>query len=164
MNSGLIKRVVLRNYRSIAHCDVELSPLTVIVGRNAAGKSNFVDALRFAKDALRNRLADALQMRGGFGDILWKESGELPQRFSIEIELGLDVGAAVYAFVVEASDQSARISSERLGQTEQRQWPSDGTDRSFAARLTSTARHFSSCGRWENRAAFDALSRLARFG
>ncbi|MFN5661782.1 MAG: AAA family ATPase, partial [Planctomyces sp.] len=46
MSPPLIKRVVLRNYRSIKSCSVDLSPLTVVVGRNAAGKSNFVDAIR----------------------------------------------------------------------------------------------------------------------
>jgi ABC-type Mn2+/Zn2+ transport system ATPase subunit len=36
-----LKRVVLRNYKSIAVCSVKLGPLTFLVGPNGAGKSNF---------------------------------------------------------------------------------------------------------------------------
>ena len=38
--SRMITRVALRNYKSIAACDVELAPLTILVGPNGAGKSN----------------------------------------------------------------------------------------------------------------------------
>jgi recombinational DNA repair ATPase RecF len=42
-----IRRVTIRNYKSIAACQVDLSPLMFLVGANGAGKSNFLDALRF---------------------------------------------------------------------------------------------------------------------
>ena len=51
-NSTFIRRVVLKNYKSIAACDVQLHPLMFLVGRNGAGKSNFLDSLRFVADAL----------------------------------------------------------------------------------------------------------------
>ena len=41
-----LKRVVLKNYKSIAACDVRLRQLTFLVGPNGAGKSKFLDALR----------------------------------------------------------------------------------------------------------------------
>jgi predicted ATPase len=70
-NGGVcvIRRVVIRNYKSIAACDVELGPLTFLVGPNGSGKSNFLDALRFVSDALRNSLDHALRERGGFQEI-----------------------------------------------------------------------------------------------
>lgn len=46
-----ITRPRLKNFRSIAECDVELGPLTVLAGYDAAGKSNFLDALRFVQAA-----------------------------------------------------------------------------------------------------------------
>ncbi|MCH7517165.1 MAG: AAA family ATPase, partial [Bacteroidetes bacterium] len=42
-----IRRARIRNFRSIGKCDVLLGDLTVLVGRNGAGKSNFLDAMRF---------------------------------------------------------------------------------------------------------------------
>jgi len=35
-----ITRLVVKNYRSLADIDIGLSPLTVLVGKNAVGKSN----------------------------------------------------------------------------------------------------------------------------
>ncbi|HZG42540.1 MAG TPA: AAA family ATPase [Longimicrobium sp.] len=49
-----IKRVALRNYKSIGYCDVRLRPLTYLVGHNGAGKSNFMDALHFVIAAARS--------------------------------------------------------------------------------------------------------------
>jgi AAA15 family ATPase/GTPase len=42
-----ISRVRLKNYKSIAACDVRLGPFTVLIGPNGSGKSNFLDALAF---------------------------------------------------------------------------------------------------------------------
>jgi predicted ATPase len=64
-----IMRVKLRNFRSIAECDVELSPLTVLVGQNAAGKSNFLDAIQFIADAVRVGLRYAIQDHGGLDQL-----------------------------------------------------------------------------------------------
>ncbi len=36
-----INRVKLRNYKSIAQCDVSLGPLAILVGPNGSGKSIF---------------------------------------------------------------------------------------------------------------------------
>ena len=58
--SVFIRRVVLRNFKSIGICDVRLQPLTYLVGQNGAGKSNFLDALHFVRDALANSLGIAL--------------------------------------------------------------------------------------------------------
>ena len=39
-----LTRVVLENYRSIAHCDVRLGPLTYLVGRGEV--ANFIEQKR----------------------------------------------------------------------------------------------------------------------
>ena len=51
MASQLLTRVRLRNYKSIAACDVSPAPLSFLVGPNGSGKSNFLDALRFVAEA-----------------------------------------------------------------------------------------------------------------
>src|SRR5713226_7128750 len=55
-----LRRVRIRGYKSIAFCDVTLEPLTILVGRNASGKSNFLDALAFLRDATSYNLAEAI--------------------------------------------------------------------------------------------------------
>ncbi|MEE1927595.1 AAA family ATPase [Streptomyces sp. TRM 70351] len=65
-----ISRVRIDNYKSIAHCDVTLGRFTVLLGLNAAGKSNFLDALRFVRDALVNGPVEAVSARGGWEEVL----------------------------------------------------------------------------------------------
>jgi len=63
----------VKNFRSLADVDVTLGPLTVLVGPNAAGKSAFVDALCFVRDALTLGLETAVSKRNGFSAFLRRE-------------------------------------------------------------------------------------------
>ena len=97
-----VARVTLRNYRSIEQCDVRLRPLTLLVGRNGAGKSNFLDALRFVTDALQHSLQQAFNSRGGIAAVRRKSTGH-PRNFAMRFELALAAGqTAVYRFAVAA--------------------------------------------------------------
>jgi predicted ATPase len=80
-----LSRVRLRNYKSIASCDVRLDPLTILVGPNGSGKSNFLDALAFLAQALDESLVDAIDERGGFDQILCRVPA-LADSFSIAVE------------------------------------------------------------------------------
>ncbi len=42
----MLKRVHVKGYKSLADVEVDLEPLVVLIGPNASGKSNFLDALR----------------------------------------------------------------------------------------------------------------------
>jgi predicted ATPase len=104
-DSTLLSRVVLKNYKSIARCDVRLRPLVFLVGPNGSGKSNFLDALRFVSDALNTSLDHALRDRGGIQEVR-RRSGGHPNHFSISLEFRLPDGAAGdYAFRIGARPQ-----------------------------------------------------------
>ena len=60
-----LRRVQIRNYKSIKFCDVTLEPLTVFVGRNGSGKSNFLDALSFFSKLMDLRLEEAVHQHAG---------------------------------------------------------------------------------------------------
>lgn len=79
-----LRRVRIRGYKSIAFCDVTLEPLTILVGRNASGKSNFVDALGFLADAMRFNLTQAVDLHGGPTAILCRAS--TARRIEFELE------------------------------------------------------------------------------
>lgn len=86
-----ISRVRLKNYKSIAECDVELGPLTVLVGPNGAGKSNFLDALRFVMEAISTSPDQAITARGGLDEILHR--GSEPADFlSVELKVSIPWG------------------------------------------------------------------------
>src|SRR3954466_7065612 len=65
-----LRRVRIRGYKSIAFCDVTLEPLTILVGRNGSGKSNFVDALGFLRDVVVLGVQEAVKRHGGRDGIL----------------------------------------------------------------------------------------------
>lgn len=94
----LVRRVVIRNYKSIAACDVELGPLTFLVGPNGSGKSNFLDALRFVSDALRESLDHAIRARGGFREVV-RRTTAVTAVLGIRIDVHLPSGMhGHYAF------------------------------------------------------------------
>ena len=86
-----ISRVTLRNYKSIAACQVDLQALTFLVGPNGAGKSNFLDALRFVADALRTSLEHALRERGGIGEVR-RRTSEHANHFAVRLDFALPDG------------------------------------------------------------------------
>ena len=89
-------RIALRNYKSIAACDVQLAPLSFLVGPNGCGKSNFLDALRFVAEALRFSLDHALRDRGGIQEVR-RRSGGHPNHFGIRLDLQLPCAVGWYA-------------------------------------------------------------------
>src|SRR5271155_3856270 len=97
-DSTFITRVSLRNYKSIAACDVRLRPLVFLVGQNGSGKSNFLDALRFVADSLNTSLDHALRDRGGIREVR-RRSGGHPTHFGVSLDLRLRDGrTGLFAF------------------------------------------------------------------
>jgi predicted ATPase len=119
-----LTRVILKNYKSIAACDVRFRPLTFLVGPNGAGKSNFLDALRFVTDSLRSSVEHALRDRGGINDVR-RRSGGHPNHFGLRLLFSLPSGeVGHYAFRIgarpqggfEVQDEECKIhSAEALG-------------------------------------------------
>ncbi len=97
-----IRRVVLKNYKSVASCSVQLCPLMFLVGQNGSGKSNFLDALRLVSESLNTSLDHALPERGGINEVRRRSSGH-PTHFGIRLEFALpDSTSGHYAFRVGA--------------------------------------------------------------
>lgn len=102
MKPAFISRVVVKNFKSIGYCEVKLGSLTYLVGANGSGKSNFVDALHFVRDALSGSLDNALNERGGIAQVRRRSSGH-PNHFGIRLDFVLPDGEkGYYAFNVGA--------------------------------------------------------------
>jgi predicted ATPase len=109
-----INRVRLTDYKSIASCDVSLGPLTVLIGPNGTGKSNFLDALSFVSDALTTTPAQAIEARGGLSEIL-RRVPESTDSFRIDLEVTVPWGASpeqwahgIYGFRIARKEQRGR--------------------------------------------------------
>ena len=98
--SDSLTQVTLRNYKSIAACDLEVGSLVILVGPNGAGKSNLLDALRFVADALRGSLAGVIEERGGFREI--RHRGKTVARsLAVVLRFRLSAGEVRYGFRLE---------------------------------------------------------------
>ena len=111
-----VTRVTLRNYGSIASCDIQLGPLTFLVGPNGAGKSTILDVMQFVGEALdpRKGVSSALAVRGGIDSLRYRWAPE-----GAAVEIGIQVsfsrGSAQLHFgLVPDRDHSYRVSAERL--------------------------------------------------
>ncbi|HSA38485.1 MAG TPA: AAA family ATPase [Methanoregula sp.] len=60
-----IKRIHIENFKSFSEIDVDLSRLNVVIGSNAAGKSNFISVFRFLRDIARYGIVNAIALQGG---------------------------------------------------------------------------------------------------
>jgi predicted ATPase len=102
-----IRQVTIRNYKSIAACQVSLGSLMFLVGANGSGKSNFLDAIRFVSDGLRTSLDHALRERGAIKEVR-RRSGGHPNHFAVRLGFTLPDGrAGHYAFRVGAKPSGA---------------------------------------------------------
>ena len=104
----MIKRIKIRDFKSIREVELELGPVTVLVGRSGTGKSNLVQAIRF----LRNLLLDqneAVNYEFGWERIV--PVGESRPQTTIEV---------LFTIPGEEREYSYRI---RFGMPGQHKWP-----------------------------------------
>lgn len=60
-----VTRIQLKNWKNFREVDVGLGRRTFIIGPNASGKSNFLDAFRFLRDVSEWGLKQSVEERGG---------------------------------------------------------------------------------------------------
>ena len=108
----MLKRVHIKGYKSLSDVEVRLSPLTLLFGPNAAGKSNFLDAIQLlSKLATSRTLKEAFDppYRGKPLESFTMEKDGLKgmvqqERLVFSIEADLDLSDAV----VEAVNRQIR--------------------------------------------------------
>lgn len=69
----LLRSLHSSRFRSLRDAEIGLGPLTVLIGANASGKSNVLDALRLLAEAVREKdFAEPVRARGGMMSLAWK--------------------------------------------------------------------------------------------
>lgn len=62
----------VENFRSLRNVSLPLGRLNVLVGPNGAGKTNLLEVFRFLADVIRTDLEPALELRGGFDQLVFR--------------------------------------------------------------------------------------------
>lgn len=108
-----IKRLVIRNFKSIKELSVELGKINVLVGPNGAGKSNVVDSLLLVKEIIRpTSLPPYPFIRwGNYRDVVFMQDEDLDISFELEGDTGK--GGFSYSVVVNGKNDFM-IKEERL--------------------------------------------------
>ena len=70
-----VEGIEIKNYRLFRHVGLSNLPdMTVVVGANGSGKSTLFDVFTFLKDALAENVAAAVARRGGFRELVSRDS------------------------------------------------------------------------------------------
>jgi predicted ATPase len=80
----MIRKVEIRRYRSLEDVSLPIGNIRILIGPNAAGKSNLIDALRLLAEAVRSDMETAVTRRGGLKGVVFFGSDR--QRFQITLE------------------------------------------------------------------------------
>jgi len=123
----MLRVITLSNFKSIWNKPISLGNFNALIGANASGKSNFVDALKFIHDVLNVGVSTAIGRRFGWENVLTREKPK-SERTSAEIIYDLkDLGQEIkiekrtykpldfkYEFVVGSSKSRFYVYSEKL--------------------------------------------------
>jgi predicted ATPase len=75
-----LQKITIEGFKSIKSLsDFELGPLSVLIGANGAGKSNFVSFFRFLHEMIHQRLQTAVAVEGGADALLFLGPKETPK-------------------------------------------------------------------------------------
>ena len=109
-SSTQLSKVILKGYKSIAECELNLGALNVLIGCNGAGKSNFIGFFRMIQQMLENNLQRYVGREGG-PDAILHFGRKITQNLTAELYFG-DNG---YKFILEPTqDNRMMFSSENF--------------------------------------------------
>ncbi len=139
-----ISHLELDNWRNFRHVDLDVEGRVFLVGPNAAGKSNLLDALRFLRDlvAVGGGFKAAVDRRGGVSDVRNLAARRYPE-IGVRVVLGSDAAPGQWEYALQFRQDNRRqpeIAVERVlkGGEVLLERPDD-SDRADPARLGQTA-------------------------
>lgn len=114
-----LTKIRVQHFRSIESLELQLSPLTVLVGPNASGKSNIADIPAFVSDALLHGLDSAIAARGGAG--LRRDTEDI----SVDLRIDLQDAQVDYGFSTRIESNGRQKVMRETASAALHQAPSD---------------------------------------
>lgn len=78
MVKSSLKKVFIKNFKSLHDCEIDIGKLNVIVGANASGKSNLIEAFRLLKKIYVDKDSFPFLEWWGYNNVVWQRKEELP--------------------------------------------------------------------------------------
>lgn len=129
-----IKKIKIANFKSFKNLEVELGNFNVVIGANAAGKSNFMQIFKFLKDIIQYGLDNAISLQGDIAylrniiigpseNLLLEVSSDSVYRRVLSRKkdigpIGMKVDKTLYNFILKFNKRGSgyEIAGERLEQ------------------------------------------------
>lgn len=110
----MIKEIRLQNWKSFEESVLYIDPLTFVIGTNASGKSNILDALSFLSDSAKGIPVNdiAQNTRGGIDWMIRKGA----DAFTLKVVVDARGGDLVYTLSCRKQDTVLQIAFESLEQ------------------------------------------------
>ncbi|MGL4499566.1 MAG: AAA family ATPase, partial [Planktothrix sp.] len=109
--------IKLKNYRVFEDIEIKDIPaFCVLIGANGTGKSTLFDMFGFLRDALKNNIRQALQVRGGFNEVVTrgKETQDIEIELKFQINLLNKERLVTYILIIGKEGQRPVIKREIL--------------------------------------------------
>ncbi len=78
MVKAFLKKVFIKNFKSLHDCEIDIGKLNVMVGANASGKSNLIEAFRLLKKIYVEKDGFPFLEWWGYNNVVWQRKEELP--------------------------------------------------------------------------------------
>jgi len=78
MVKASLKKVFIKNFKSLHDCEIDIGKMNVVVGANASGKSNLIEAFRLLKKIYVEKDPFPFLEWWGYNNVVWQRKEELP--------------------------------------------------------------------------------------
>jgi len=116
-----LNRIVIKGFKSIVECDLDLDNINVLIGANGAGKSNFISAFEMLKKILSRELALYTGKKGGAGTLLYNG-----KKVTDSITMEFTIAENIYGFELEATENDGLIFREERFESPSSLWGEGG--------------------------------------
>ena len=104
MNQDQLSRIVLKGFKSIRECNLQLSELNVLIGANGSGKSNFIAFFQLIQKILSSNLQLYVSKQGGADSLL-----HFGRKKTHQLVAELYFGNNGYKFVLEPTQDNRMV-------------------------------------------------------
>ncbi|MEE3716933.1 AAA family ATPase [Tumidithrix elongata RA019] len=104
MNQNQLSRIVIKGFKSIRECDLELKELNILIGANGAGKSNFISFFQMIQQIVARKLQLYTSKQGG-PDVLLHFGRKKTRELSAELYFS----NISYKFVLEPTQDNRMV-------------------------------------------------------
>lgn len=117
----VFSRLGIQQFRRLRNLEVEIRPLTVLIGANGAGKTSFLDVWALLAESAAGQLQSYLTARGGLAEILTRDKPDAitEEAKVLRLDLAMTVpkfNPLVYHLALMPVGNTYSISEEELSQ------------------------------------------------